>query len=235
KAGADILDFFLQTRFVRRLHSLSPLVVFAKATRAWSSGTPRRWFNFSCSRFRVVQVASRHHVGASWGSGASSHLADVPLHYFINGAGGMELTNCKGKDLAQNLPSSQFDEVHITGHNGAMKIMGNADQITFTFLTTDGTPGDTCTLTKSGQSQKLQCGKKGSGSSLACPPLPQISKDQAHSRLTSAITAPQTPRLWPPATAYAPAGTHNARPPNVAAHLLLPKRDFSRSVRTASG
>src|SRR5262249_49426719 len=43
-----------------------------------------------------------------------------------------------------------------------------------------------------------------SGGSLACPPLPRLHEDQAHSRLTSAITAPQTPRLRPSAAgAYA--------------------------------
>lgn len=81
--------------------------------------------------------------------------------YFINGAGGIDLTDCKAKDIAKNLPSSQFDAVDITGHNGAMKIVASAQQITFTFITTDGSPGDTCTLTKSGRSQKLQCSKSG--------------------------------------------------------------------------
>ena len=38
-----------------------------------------------------------------------------------------------------------------------------------------------------------------SGSSLACPQYHHLHRDQAHSRLTSAITAPQTPRWRPPA------------------------------------
>ena len=37
-------------------------------------------------------------------------------------------------------------------------------------------------------------------SSLACPQYHHHHRDQAHSRLTSAITAPQTPRWRPPAT-----------------------------------
>ena len=37
------------------------------------------------------------------------------------------------------------------------------------------------------------------GSSLACPQYHHHHRDQAHSRLTSAITAPQTPRWRPPA------------------------------------
>ena len=37
------------------------------------------------------------------------------------------------------------------------------------------------------------------GSSLACPQYHHLHRDQAHSRLTSAITAPQTPRWRPPA------------------------------------
>ena len=40
---------------------------------------------------------------------------------------------------------------------------------------------------------------KATGSSLACPQYHHLHRDQAHSRLTSAITAPQTPRWgsWP--------------------------------------
>ena len=37
------------------------------------------------------------------------------------------------------------------------------------------------------------------GSSLACPQYHHLHRDQAHSRLISAITAPQTPRWRPPA------------------------------------
>src|SRR6478672_2363644 len=36
-------------------------------------------------------------------------------------------------------------------------------------------------------------------SSLACPQYHHLHRDQTHSRLTSAITAPQTPRWRPPA------------------------------------
>ena len=78
----------------------------------------------------------------------------------------------------------------------------------------------------------------GTGSSLACPQYHHHHRDQAHSRLTSAITAPQTPRWRPPATGdYASqplTGTRRAALLGTCARARATRRHAPSSERQAS-
>src|SRR5690242_20499031 len=75
---------------------------------------------------------------------------------------------------------------------------------------------------------------RGTGSSLACPQYHHRHRDQAHSRLTSAITAPQTPRGRPPAAGDCAGqpliGTRRAALLGTCARARAPRRDAPSMV-----
>src|SRR5580765_1117087 len=75
---------------------------------------------------------------------------------------------------------------------------------------------------------------KGKRSSLACPQYRHLHRDQAHSRLTSAITAPQTPRWRPPAPGdcafQALTGTRRAALLGTCARARAPRRHAPSTV-----
>ena len=64
-------------------------------------------------------------------------------------------------------------------------------------------------------------------SSLACPQYHHHHRDQAHSRLTSAIPAPQTPRWRPPAT-----GDYASQPLTGTRRAALLGRSLKKSKTT---
>src|SRR5689334_13276247 len=82
--------------------------------------------------------------------------------------------------------------------------------------------------------KKVRRNVQKTGSSLACPQYHHHHRDQAHSRLTSAITAPQTPRWRPPATGDCAGqpliGTRRAALLGTCARARAPRRDAPSAV-----
>src|SRR5689334_17034342 len=83
--------------------------------------------------------------------------------------------------------------------------------------------------------KKVRRNVQKTGSSLACPQYHHHHRDQAHSRLTSAITAPQTPRWRPPATGDCAGqpliGTRRAALLGTCARARAPRRDAPSKER----